>query len=183
MNGKSKKQKIDNNAVVVRAGSKAADFMDKFKEKMTEGMKSIEQQRFTINEDNWVYSAPSISDDDIDQLDFYTDTGKKQVIQFLKDIKVCDIYECDVHLLFIHSFISSCFYKNKTTQMRNGGESADNGWLGLYNEEGGVHYHDVLWPHWCEFARADSTNQEDPVGNIGILAQVVMGVTILIFMG
>ena len=33
-----------------------------------------------------------------------------------------------------------------TAQMRNGGQNADNGWLGLYNDEGGVDYHEVLWP-------------------------------------
>ena len=38
--------------------------------------------------------------------------------------------------------------------MRKGGQNTDNGWLGLYNDQGGVHYHEVLWPHWCEFAAA-----------------------------
>ena len=51
-------------------------------------MKDIEPSLFTINEDNWVYSAPSISENDIDQLNFYTDNGKVQVMKFLKDIKV-----------------------------------------------------------------------------------------------
>lgn len=85
------KQKTDGDSIDMVSGngeSKAAKFMDKFNAKMTAGMKDIEPSLFTINEDNWVYSAPSISENDIDQLDFYSDNGKVQVMKFLKDIKV-----------------------------------------------------------------------------------------------
>ena len=83
------KQQTDGNSINMVSGngeSKAAKFMDKFNAKMTAVMKDIEL--CAINEDNWVYSAPSISENDIDQLDFYNDHGKVQVMKFLKDIKV-----------------------------------------------------------------------------------------------
>ena len=85
------KQKTDGDSIDMVSGngeSKATKFMDKFNAKMTAGMKDIEPSLRSINEDNWVYSAPSISENDIDQLNFYTDNGKVQVMKFLKDIKV-----------------------------------------------------------------------------------------------
>ena len=84
----------------------------KFNAKMTAGMKDIEPSLSTINEDNWVYLAPSISENDIDQLDFYTDNGKVQVMKFLKDIKVLQsaiiglIIFCIRYSLFLTCYFS-----------------------------------------------------------------------------
>ena len=70
----------------------------------------------------------------------------------INDISIFIFYLLFFYCLLILVILLA--YKIVTTQMRNGGQNADNGWLGLYNDEGGVDYHEVLWPHWCEFAAA-----------------------------
>ena len=119
--------------------AKVAKFMEKLTREMKEGMEKEGNNTGACSTKNqswsswiwggWSYSAPDYSADDLAQLGF-DDHCIQQTTKFLKDIK------------------------RITTEMRKGGELADNGWIQLYNENGGVPYHDILWPHWREFAAA-----------------------------
>ena len=116
--------------------AKVAKFMEKLSRQMKEGMEeenntggasSTKKQKLSSGIwGGWSYSAPDYSANDLAQLGF-DDHCIEQTTKFLKDIK------------------------RVTTEMRKVGELADNGWVQLYNENGGAPYHDILWPHWREF--------------------------------